>query len=100
MVYYPDTIIAGLEPTITWIFFYSLQFIILLFITAWTIKYSQPVSFEFNDIIITTSTSVLIIGLLIIILTALLLQRLVFFLKQSSQKYKFYRFNVLQISAI
>ena len=45
----------------------------------------------FRDITITTSTSVLIIGLLILIIISLLLQRFVFFLKQSKQKYNFYR---------
>ena len=67
------------------------QFIIIFVIASLAIQHSKPVSFEFNDVIITTSTSVFIIGLLIIIVIALLLQRFMFFLKQSSQKYKFYR---------
>ena len=60
------------------------QFIFLLIIAGWAIKKSQPVSFTFNDLIITTSTSVLIIGLLIIILIALFFQRIIFFFKQTS----------------
>ena len=67
------------------------QFVILLTIASWAIQNSKPVSFVFRDITITTSTSVLIIGLLIIIIICLLLQRFVFFLKQSRQKYMFYR---------
>ena len=67
------------------------QFIILLIIASWAIQNSKPVSFLFRDIIVTTSTSVLIIFLLIIIIVSLLLQRFVFFLKQSKQKFKFYR---------
>ena len=68
--------------------FILFQFIFLLIIAGWAIKKSQPVSFTFNDLIITTSTSVLIIGLLIIILTALLFQRIIFFFKQTVLKYK------------
>ena len=71
--------------------FILFQFIVLLIIASWSIRYSKPVSFVFNEITITTSTSVFLIGLLIIIIVALLLQRFVFFLKQSSQKYRFYR---------
>jgi len=71
--------------------FILFQFIVLLIIVTWAIRNSKSVSFLFNDIIITTSTSILIIGLLIVIIVALLLQRFIFFLKQSSQKYKFYR---------
>ena len=68
--------------------FILFQFIFLLIIAGWAIKKSQPVSFTFNDLIITTSTSVLIIGLLVIILATLILQRIVFFFKQTVLKYK------------
>ena len=68
--------------------FILFQFIFLLAIAGWAIKKSQPVSFTFNDLIITTSTSVLIIGLLVIILATLILQRIVFFFKQTVLKYK------------
>ena len=44
--------------------FILFQFIFLLTIAGWAINKSQPVSFTFNDLIITTSTSVLIIILL------------------------------------
>ena len=71
--------------------FILIQFIVLLIIVTWAIQNSKSVSFSFNDIIVTTSTSIFIIGLLVIIIVALLLQRFIFFLKQSSQKYKFYR---------
>ena len=64
------------------------QFIFLFIIAGWAIKKSQPVSFTFNDLIITTSTSVLIIGLLIVILITLLLQKVVFFFKQTALKYR------------
>ena len=67
------------------------QFIILLIIASWSIQNSKPVSFIFKDITVTTSTSVLIIGLLVVVIICLLLQRFIFFLKQSKQKYKFYR---------
>ena len=67
------------------------QFIVLVVIATWAIKNSKSVSFLFNDIVVTTSTSILIIVLLIVIFIALVFQRLIFFLKQSSQKYKFYR---------
>ncbi len=67
------------------------QFIILLIIVSWAIQNSKPVSFIFRDITVITSTSALIIGLLVIIIICLLLQRFIFFLKQSKQKYKFYR---------
>ena len=67
------------------------QFVVLLIIASWAIQNSKPVSFIFKDITITTSTSVLIIGLLIIIIICLILQRFVFFLKQSKQKFKFYK---------
>ena len=67
------------------------QFIILLIIASWAIQNSKPVSFVFRDITILTSTSVLIIGLLVVVIICLLLQRFIFFLKQSKQKYKFYR---------
>ena len=67
------------------------QFLILLIIVSWAIQYSKSVSFVFRDITITTSTSVLIISLLIVIIICLLVQRFIFFLKQSKQKYKFYR---------
>ena len=68
--------------------FILFQFILLLVISGWAIKKSQPVSFTFNDLIITTSTSVLIIILLVIILVTLLLQRTIFFFKQTVLKYK------------
>jgi len=68
-----------------------LQFIILLIIASWAINNSKQVSFIFSDVTVTTSTSVLIIGMLIIIITSLFLQRFIFFIKQSKQKYKFYR---------
>ena len=68
--------------------FILFQFIFLLTIAGWAINKSQPVSFTFNDLIITTSTSVLIIILLVIILVTLLLQRTIFFFKQTVLKYK------------
>ena len=68
-----------------------LQFVILLIIISWVIQYSKPVSFSFRDVIVTTSTSVLLISLIIIIIISLLIQRFIFFIKQSKQKYKFYR---------
>ena len=68
-----------------------LQFIILFIIVSWAIHNSKQVSFIFSDVTVTTSTSVLIIGVLIIIITSLFLQRFIFFIKQSKQKYKFYR---------
>ena len=52
--------------------FILFQFILLLAIAGWAIKNSQPVSFTFNDLIITTTTSVLIIGLLVLILVTTL----------------------------
>ena len=71
--------------------FILFQFIVLLIIASWSIQNSKPISFLLHDITITTSTSFVIIGLIIIIIIVLLLQRFVFFVKQSSQKYKFYR---------
>ena len=71
--------------------FILFQFIVLLIIASWSIQNSKPISFLLNDITITTSTSFVIIGLIIIIIIVLLIQRFVFFIKQSSQKYKFYR---------
>jgi len=68
-----------------------LQFIFLLIIATWAIRYSQPVSFVFNDVIISTSTSVLLIFLLIVILATLFSQRIIFFFQQYSLKYKFYK---------
>ena len=67
------------------------QFIVLFIIVSWAVQKSKPVSFVFRDTTIITSTSVLIIGLIIIIIICLVLQRFIFFLKQSKQKYKFYK---------
>ena len=69
--------------------FIFLQFIFLLIIASWAIKNSQPVSFTFNDYIVSTSTSVLIIGLLLIILLSLILQKFIFFIKQVILNYNF-----------
>ena len=69
--------------------FIFLQFIFLLIIASWAIKNSQPVSFTFNDFIVSTSTSVLIIGLLLIILLSLILQKFIFFIKQVILNYNF-----------
>ena len=67
------------------------QFVILLIVATWAIQNSKPVSFIFKDVTITTSTSVLVIFLLLIIVLSLLIQRFAFFLKQSKQKYFYYR---------
>ena len=69
--------------------FIFFQFIFLLIIASWAIKNSQPVSFTFNDYIVSTSTSVLIIGLLLIILLSLILQKFIFFIKQVILNYNF-----------
>ena len=69
--------------------FIFFQFIVLLIIASWAIKNSQPVSFTFNDFIVSTSTSVLIIGLLLIILLSLILQKFIFFIKQVILNYNF-----------
>ena len=69
-------------------FFILFQFIILLIVASWAINKSQPVAFTFNDLIITTSTSILIIGLIIIILITLFFQRIIFFINQTTLKFK------------
>ena len=68
-----------------------LQFILLIILAIWAIQNSKPVSFELNDIIITTSTSILLIFLLIFITLVIILQRLIFYIKQSSNRYRFYK---------
>ena len=66
-------------------------FIFVLIVSSWAIQYSKPVSFELRDITVVTSTSTLIIFLIIIVIISLVIQRIIFYLTQLNQRYKFYR---------
>lgn len=71
------------------------QLFVLAIIIVFAFTYSNPVSFAFNDVIITTPSYILIAIILIVIAIILLFQKFLFFLRQTSQKYKFYRKDLI-----
>ena len=64
------------------------QLIFLMILASWAIKNSQPVSFTFQDIIITTTSSILMIGLFLIVILSLVIQKIIFYIRQLFFKYK------------